>query len=292
MKTKSLFILIIGILIYPTLAAGDSESKPQTSVIANIIRNIKVRQTTSDQNAIEKPASLQFVHSNQSNGDSYSIDLGITYERFQLGIWALSPTFEYHRNTLIAKSQNNLQGGIALSTVWGDVANSEFTLIPQFSAKYKYDKFNTNDAMIAKIDFPMLKPNWAMGVRRGPKLFHLVWLPTAGLQYEWGENIRATNYSGKLIRAVGNLEVAFDPFWFEFKKNIEFILRSTYWYNIDRSSILKDAVPVDQHLNYVGFLLYFDDNEHCGVGIEYSNGENPEQGLAKQETTTISLKLY
>lgn len=285
MILRILYTALVIVVIPSSYAVGGDSCKLT-------FKNVKIRQTTIDKNAIKKPASFQFIiPGNKSIGNSYLIDLGITYEGCQVGAWAISPTFEYHRNTLIEKPQNNLQAGITAFAILGDVTEPGFVLVPQLSIKYKYDKFRTDDAMISKLELTGLYPRLAIGNLRGPIPVRYLWQPTVGIQYESAANVQKTGMKGEVLRLIGNLEFALYPYATKMRRNIELVLRITYWNNVVRSGASKDVTSSDQHLKYVGLLIYLDDGQHAGFGIDYSNGENPEQGLANQETTTISFKL-
>jgi len=292
LKVRLLSLLIAAPLV---MTAFGEEPTKQDSLIEKLIKFLRpsLRQSVLDRNAIEKPAVLQFVHpSNSNKGNSYSIDVGLTLKL--LGTvdkagWQVGPIVEYHRQTETPKQQNNIQVGLTGICFLGDVAKV-LTLYTQATLKYKSDRIATGEGLLAKIDFMPLKPAWGIGSDFGLKQLRFLWQPTLGIQYETASNVLKTGQSGEVERFYGNMEMAIYPLARTLRRNLELVIQDSYWLNINRTGGFSSEYSKDHNLFQVSLTIYFDDARHFGVGIDYFNGENPEQGLLKQKATIVAFK--
>jgi hypothetical protein len=289
MKTR-LFSLPIAILLF--IPAYNEEAPKQASFLKELAKHLalSLRQSALDKNSIEKPAALQFVHpSDSSKSDSYSIDAGITLRLLDTARWQVGPTVEYHRQTETSKQQDNIQVGLTGINVYGDVAEG-LALFTQATLKYKKDRIATGEGLFAKLDITPLKSAWGIGSDIGLKQLKLLWQPSFGVQYETASNVLKTGQSGEVARAFSNIEVAVYPLARLLRRNLELVVRNSYWININRTGGFSNKYNKNHNLFQVTLTFYFDDARHFGAGIDYFKGENPEQGLLKQEATMVSFK--
>jgi hypothetical protein len=274
-----------------TIAFG--EEAPQNLSLLDALAKkyqLSIRQSELDKNNIEKPALLQFVHpSDSSKDDSYLVDIGITYKWKDTAEWLVGPTAEYHRHTETSKEQDNIQAGLKGIYIYGDITK-ELTMYTQASLKYKKDRIVTGEGMLAKLDIAPLKTDWGLGSDIGPKEAKFLWEPTIGIQYETASDVLKTGQSGEVVRTFSNLEVGFFPYATSLRRNLQLIVRDSYWYNINRAGGYSSAYKKDHNLFQTGVTIYFDESQHFGLGVDFFNGENPEQGLLKQKATMVTLK--
>lgn len=256
---------------------------------------ITLRQSTLDKNAIEKPASVQFINARDGAEDSYSVDFGLTGSVIpntspNAAKWYAGPTIEYHKQTQTSKKQENFQAGVTAIHIGGDVSEDEWVHFTQFSAKFKQDKSSVGKAFLGKLEYTPLIPDLFLGQIKGPDWLHLVWQPTVGVQFEDGSDIMKSKRSGRETRAKALGEVGLYPFGKALQNHLEFLTSFTYWRTIADSGEFN-AVRDNRTLFKTGVTYYVDPKRHFGIGAEYLNGEDVEQGLLKQENIIVSLKI-
>jgi hypothetical protein len=254
--------------------------------------SLSLRQSVLDKNTIAKPALIQFIlPSDPTKDNSYAIDGGLALLfSFNSPAWQYAATLEYHRQTEILKPQDNFQAGLSVINILGDVTEG-LSLYSSVSAKYKHDKIVSGDGMLIKLDTTPLLPRIGMGATRGIKQLQVLWQPTVGVQYETASNVLKTGKSGKVVRALFNIEIGLYPFSRILKNSLELVLRNSSWINLNRTGEYKKQYDSYQNMFKAGISYYIDKNHHFGIGVDYFKGENPEQGLLNQEATLFSLKI-
>jgi len=285
---RPIILVLLALTIFAPVYAEEPQGKAQIATWAD---RLSLRQSELDKNAIEKPATLQFVHSS-SKGDSYAIDAGLTISVYETDRWFIGPLVEYHRKTETSKEQNNFQAGLTVINIYGDVSEGH-ALYTQGSLKYVKDKITAGEGLLTKINVTPLYPDWWMGSARKIGLLDLkvIWQPTVGVQYETTNNVLKTGEHGSAARAFGSIEVGIYPFAEALRSNLEIVVRNNYWRNINQTGGYKSKYDQDHNLFQTGLTYYFDSSRHFGIGIDYSEGENPEEGLLEQANTILSLRL-
>jgi hypothetical protein len=286
---KSILFLIV-FLFSVSFCYAEDTPKEKKSFLDLIGDYVSLRQSTSDKNVIEKPATLYFVHPSDGTKDSYSIDAGLTMNLFNSSHWLIGPTAEYHKQTQSSKEQDNFQAGATVIFIAGDVSEG-LALYTQGSAKYKRDKIQVGEGSLTKLDVTPLYVPLALGRDIGPDLFRFTWQPTIGIQYETASDVLKSSQSGKVFRGYGSIEVVFYPFAKPLRRNLSIEICDTNWPNFSRTGGYSNKYSKDHNLFQVSSKFYFDDKQHVGIGIDYNDGENPEQGLLKQKLTMLSLLL-
>jgi hypothetical protein len=288
MRAYTLFIACCA--ISPAMCAQDAVTPPEDP-LGNFAKRFRLslRQSVLDKNAIEKPASLQIVQVSEGE-DSYAIDVGVTFRLLDTERWFVGPLAEYHRQTELAKPQDNFQAGLTVINITGDVTKDPVTNFVQGTLKYKNDRITTGEALLGKIDYTPLAPRAGIGTSIGSDNFEVIWQPTVGLQYESADDVRKTGLEGDEARAMANIEVAFFPWAKPLHHRLQFVARETYWHAFARSGAFE-TFGSDYDIFRASLTWYLDGGRHFGVGIDYSNGSDPELGLLRQELTTFSLKV-
>lgn len=286
---RAILFLIVFIFSIPFCYA-DGALTEQKSVLDSIGDYISFRQSIEDKKFIEKPATLQFVHPSDGTKDSYSIDAGLTWNLYKTSHWLIGPTAEYHKQTQSSKEQENFQAGATVIFIAGDVTEG-VALYTQGSVTYKRDKIQVDEGSLTKLNITPLFVPWALGRDIGSELFRVTWQPTIGVQYETASDVLKSGESGNVFRGYGSIEVAFYPFAKSLRRNLSIVISDTNWPNFSRTGGYNDKYGKDNNLFRVTSSYYFDDKQHVGIGIDFKNGENPEQGFLKQKLTILSLLL-
>lgn len=290
MKPQRL-VFALSLLLPSWLAAATASppDDPLTALQKSI--GLSIRQGVADQNTLQKPAAFQWVRA-AGQTDSSSIDVGVTLRAYDNQTWFVGPTAEYHRQTLTAKKQENFQAGLSVIYTAGDPTTG-WAAYCQAALSYKDDRYATGEAAAGKITCTPYNATLdrGLGSAVGPGGFKFLWQPSFGWQYEAAQNIRKTGLKGHTHRAYFNLEVGLYPFAHYTKRRFEIIVRETIWHHIAPSPVFKRLFDREQKLFSASANYYLDAARHVSVGLDHIDGQNPEQGLAKQRSTTVALKL-
>lgn len=298
MNFKTILFVVLALNL-PALAQETAE-KPEEASFAKAFEDflaryqVSLRQSTIDKNAIEKPASLQYVDARDGGKNSYAIDVGLTASLIpntsdHAAHWYAGPTVEYHKQTQTSKEQENFQAGLTVINIAGDVAASGWAHFTQASAKYKHDKKTIGTGFLSKLDYTPLCPRLLLGQAKGPDWLHFTWQPTVGVQVENGNNILKSTRSGTDFRAKTVLEVGIYPFAKALRHHLEVASGFTYWRTMTDSGEFE-FVRNDRTLFKAGVTYYLDEKRRVGIGLDYTNGQDVEQGLLRQENLIASLK--
>jgi hypothetical protein len=252
--------------------------------------HLTLAQSVFDKNSIQKPAAFQFVLPSGGT-NSYAIDAGLTwnglYGEWLGSLWEVGPSIEYHRNTQTKTPQNTFQAGLSIVDGFGDPA-TVFHYV-QAVVKYKNDRINSGQGAQVFLSYTLANWDLAVGFARGPGSLQYMWQPTVGIQYESADDVFKTKRSGEVGRVKGHLEAGLYPFGEKLQKSIELVAQETYWYDAAQEGAY-DGRQRGHNLFQASGTYWIDATHNIGIGTDYSRGDNPEQGLARQETVILSLK--
>lgn len=290
MKKIRLFLIAALCSLNTPIAFGeDNTGNPIENFLTK--HKISIRQSVKDNNTIGKSASFSVV--NAAGQDSHeAIDAGITVEAFGGTHYSVSPYIEQHRKTDPSSRKDNLQAGGTFIFYHGNVEN-EIVHYMQASIAYKEDDVASSHGSVYKITYtPLynLQEAWAIGAWRGPDQWRYLWQPNLGLGYEKSNDVRKSGIAGSTYRAFGNIEIGIRPFAKSLGNSLELVANGTSWHGLSHSGAFDSLGDHDSFIT-VSINQYIDDAQHASVGLEYVNGDNPEQGLLDQEATTLTLKI-
>jgi len=296
MKAVSRGVVGLCLCLASTLLLGQTRGDQANVVPENPIdsffktNHITLAQSVIDKNSIQKPAALQLVLPSGGK-DSYSIDAGLTwnglYGQWLGSLWEVGPSVEYHRNTQTKTPQNTFQAGLSVVDGFGD-PGTVFHYV-QGVVQYKDDRIMSGQGVQASLSYTLVNWDLAIGFARGPDVLQYMWQPTAALQYEGADNVLKTGKSGEVGRVKGHVEAGLYPFGKRLEKRIELITQESYWYDAAQDDAY-DRVQRGHNLFEASGNYWIDVTQNLGLGIDYLRGDNPEQGLARQETVMLSLK--
>lgn len=227
----------------------------------------KLSYSAIDKNQIETPAGL-FYSKPTNKEPTYSINaaLALKYRPIPINFVA-----EYHANTAIEKKQDLLKIGGSFKKIFGDY----HFFFSQIS--FKKDKEKGTKSLEALIRYtPIIL---SIDKKQGFSWLEWVWRPVIGFDYE---NLFGAQ-KGVSLRGYIGLDFCLYPLGktiFKGKYLQEFCFSYSNWRDFE-----KDIVQ--QHRNYRLFafsaLQYLDSSKNYGIGINYSDGESPLEGLEKQK---------
>jgi hypothetical protein len=114
--------------------------------------------------------------------------------------------------------------------------------------------------------------------------------PRIALQSEQADDLVAAAPSGSVTRLKASLDLALYPFNRKHKKNIEVLVGYQTWFNQSRSGPFADYAK-RQELFTASLNVYLDSGQRFAIGLDYTDGENPEDGKEDQTVTSLSFKV-
>ena len=125
------------------LLAQNSKENTTQSSNGSFFEKVSLRKSFQSKNDKAEPAVFTYTNP-RDKAESWLLNAAIGFNVLSQTqkVITLSPYFEYHRNTLIDKEQNNIQSGLALEwQLWQlkDSSTREWTPILITSTKYNKD---------------------------------------------------------------------------------------------------------------------------------------------------------
>jgi len=269
-------------------------------------KGFTVAKSVEDKNAAVEPASIAGVHSRES-GNSTAIDVGVTWdiwrqkdfdaeidsEALNKLYWSIGPKLEYHRNDVGGdKEQDSLQAGFAIAArnlrAPTNLAPDPLNFHYETTFKYKNDRIKNGQGVSSSFAVSATKARIHLGAADETEsgLVSWGWFPVLALQSEQADNLK-NEPSGSVTRLKGAVDLKILPFN---PLNFEVGIGYNLWYNFTKSG------PFERyHRTQMLFKAYatywFTDNKNVGLGVDYSDGANPETNLKGDRFTSFGVKI-
>ena len=271
----------------------------------NFFDRLTLRKSFESKDSEAEPAT--FTYTKPKNKDEswlLNAAVGINILPCTREILTLAPYFEYHRNTLIDKEQNNWQTGLSLEWQTQNLAIKNWSPIFISALKYNQDEIQDISSFQGNIYFtPLFK-----GKGGKPEYFYLPsitsnfwnlftfsYSPYIGLENE--NRIKTENdvNSGNIYRGYVRLtsSVLLFPNSKKLENKFEFNMDWQYRYNLSEN---VESLNKNEHIFFTASFNYtvFSKNEgkrSAKIGIDYVNGENPLRSFEKQSYYALTLKV-
>jgi hypothetical protein len=305
----------------PSQQEPQADSQKHENSLLKLARSyqLSLRYSSTDQTALKKPATLQFV-APEDKQSSYSIDAGLTWglsDYFETGfsfedsLWSYSAFAEYHKNSLINKEKDSFLTGGQLQAAIGDIQNGTKAIQIDGRVVYKKDNVSTSDGLIAEsMFFPLIGTKDAtrpfvpkIGGYWGSQNLILLLQPGLGIQYEAASTVDKTGRSGSTLRGKASIDFAVYPLaqYLRGDSNdvigpLELVTSYVHWENFERAGgfIGRDhnhALLKASCNYYFGGYDEKLEKRPFAIGIDYVHGDNPEEGFSSQSFYQVGLKL-
>lgn len=222
-------------------------------------------------------------------------------------IMTLEPFIEFHKNTLVAKKQDNWQTGLAFEWQVNQFkvgSKKVWSPIILWSEKYNNDRVEKNESIQGNIYVTLLRkkrglafkdfylPNHPVNVGNA---FQLEYTPYVGLEHENRLTAKTEAALGNIYRYYGRVtsSVTLLTKNEKFRGRVEATV--DYQYRKDFAKSVLD-IPATTHeyftagVNYT-FFKSADDKKSAKIGFDYVNGEDPTKNFKKQSYYALSLKV-
>ncbi|QNN43893.1 hypothetical protein [Pedobacter roseus] len=272
---------------------------------SKFIDGFTLRQSFQSKNDQAEPAVLSFTKPKDKSA-SWLVNAAIGYDflKESKSVLSLSPYFEFHRNTLIDKIQNNWQAGISSEWQSRDLSQKKWSPIFITAFKYNEDNIKKNTSFQGNLYFtPVFK-----GKAKDPKyfwipnntsdfgnVFQFLYSPYIGLENENRIETKDENSAGSIYRALFRVTsiISLLPKDENLREKFEFNFDWQYRYDLNENIIELTQTEhnfITTSFNYT-FFRSEDGKKTSKIGIDYTNGENPAKNFEKQSFYALSLKV-
>lgn len=261
---------------------------------------VMIRRSVKDKPGLALPALFQFSHSD-GGGDSWSADAGIAIERDIINRSIGASIFaEYHYNDATGKLKDTLLAGAGLDFQPID------DQILRATGSYKRDGLVSGEGWLADLTwypyFPQLKIGNNFGLRETNGWFEGRFVPHVGVQYEDGNGAEGFVGGDRFsFRAGVGLSARLAPKYFGNRLTLDTNL--IYWNHFDTSGALN--AYDDSQWYWVSALTYWlntpandndtgvlsEDEQHFGISIGYTRGDNPDEGEFDADLFTAGFSV-
>ena len=242
------------------------------------------------------------------------LDLGLKYQPLQLppGLEDFAPALgiEYHLNSAKTDTGRRKQDSAAVTGSFERIVNRGAGSVSPYykgSLSYKNDRVDKGQGVTAALGLSLHSSAWHLNSFGLDTKAHYFWLwsPIVEIQREDKNGIEPAKKNpaapvvaldGGVTR--GKLSVAteywpFAPSLEEIAqkkaRRIQLQARYQLWDNASRAGFFK-TYPRYQRIVTASFNVYLDNTQSLCIGLDHSNGENPELDKARDRTTELALK--
>ncbi len=293
----------LGVFIIMVLSANVYGQDKDTS--SSFLDIFTLRKSFESKNDKAEPAIFTYTKPKDKD-DSWLLNAAIGFNILPntKHTLTLDPYFEYHKNTLIDKEQDNWQTGFSFEWQTQNLTTKSWSPIIISAIKYNEDKIKEISSFQGNLYFtPLFKgkekelkyfwiPN---NTTNFGDLFDFVFSPYVGLENENRIKTENDSLSGNIYRAYFRItsSVSLFPKSKKLKEKFEFNVDWQYRYNLNEN---VEALITNEHkyftagFNYV-FFTADEGKKSAKIGIDYTNGENPTKNFEEQSYYALTLKV-
>ncbi len=287
------------------LQAADDDAAPFSLKKFFNDNQLRLRQSAVNPSTREKPASFQFnVPKDAAN--SYAVDLALswhpegksgTYENGTAYSLEGSPFIEWHRQTQSENEQNTLLMGGSYSYV--HMPSKVFSLTNIGSVKFKDDRILTGQGYYVTWGLMPLYQKWYIGRSTKSELFPVTFFPFVDLQFEGADDVLTDQVDammnpikerGSTARAKFAIEAYAQPLSKLLNDRLELSATYSHWVALSRSGGFNHRDP-NPTLFQASLNYYLSSDNTAAIGVDFRDGENPEEGFDDQQFLSVAFKL-
>ncbi|WP_128543261.1 hypothetical protein [Larkinella soli] len=276
--------------------------------------SLKIRQSFQSEDTRPEPAILTATFP-KTGASSILIDAaaGLTGEVNQT--FFIQGEVEYHRNTLIEKEQNNFQVGIGARQFIGVVNDARSERSWVLNSNVKYNRINEKTAtegLLATLDLTRFlrqpvnagdfcRSSFALNAPIrcvfGSRQFNAFLSPNVGLEYENRWKAESDSAKGNILRGVLKAYLSVSPMTTDkrgrflirvFDLYVDYTARYTFLGTLNEAAGWRPLLDAGINFPIYGAGTEFN---RLSIGFSYRYGENPAQGLARQEFWLLAFKV-
>lgn len=273
---------------------GWALATPAASSAQSFLNKLIIRQDINTKNDVAQPAFFQ-VAAPESKPTVVTAGLGILGKIIDRPLITFGPSFEYLRNTDLTKPVDSVKAGAAAEWQLRDATvGARNSAIVIAKANYVGDRVKDTDGFQALALYTHVfdgKRRWLLP--NNEHAFHpefsVLYSPDAGLEYENdGGSTQAT--PGHAVRAVAEVTVSAYPLKNTLDHRWEFTASIS-----SRSDMVKTLdYPDREHVLWtagVNFYLLKQATRTAGVGLTFTDGQDPSKGFAQQRFWQFGFRV-
>ena len=291
MKTKILFFLIL--FAQAEIAFGSFFDK------------LTIRKSFDSKNDKAEAAIFTYTHPKE-NPESWLLDVALGYDLTTTckEILTIDPFFEIHRNTLTDKKQYTYQSGLSLEWQIKNMVNKKWSPILIFTPKYSSDQLKMSDSFKSNLYFtPLfkgrgLKAKWfwmpSISTNVG-NIFQFSYTPYVGFENE--NNLKSNNDSlkGSSYRFIFKITstLSLFPKSSKLKEKFDFTFDWQYRNTLANNILVNNKNELHYFSTGFNYTIYNTEKlkKFVKIGIDYTNGENPDKDFKEQSYYALSIKV-
>ncbi len=306
--TKKISILLFVSLFFPLNGYCENDNN---STISDWFTNngISIRKTFDGSKNESKPSAITWVNDSSEQDSFYLIDIAVKIKEWNItnsgnSLLTLYPIIEWHKNSKDSKELDKISGKVKMEYRMFPLHfySSNNTIIDSISPNLSPKVFSP--LLIGSLGFSEdLREN--EGEFNGSLFLTITsnkkWYPGAQFRspdngfigryypYLGFEHFEPTigDQEAKVEFATGRFYAEYWPFPSKTEQFLQLIFDYTYRTVIsEKSCDLDDVSELSLSLN-----LYLDGKGNVGIGLDYVNGEDPQNGFIDREQTSVSLKI-
>jgi hypothetical protein len=264
-----------------------------------------LRQSFQSRNARAEPAVFTFTKPKE-RAESWLLNAAIGYNLLKSSneVLMLNSYFEYHKNTLIDRHQDNWQVGFSSEWQSRDFTRKQWSPIFITAIKYNEDQIKNNTSLQGNVYVTPLFKGKAMNPRyfwipnntsNFGRFFQFSYTPYIGFENENRINTEIDTSSGNIYRAVFRItsEVSLFPQNEQLRGKFEFNVDWQYRNNF-RETVADLTEREHEYLTTSFNYTFFSDDDgrrSAKIGLDYTTGENPTRNFEQQSFYAVSLKV-
>lgn len=271
----------------------------------SFLDRLTLRQSFQSRNARAEPSIFTFTKPKEKQASwLLNAAIGVNLLKSSNAVLTLDPYFEYHKNTLIDRVQDNWQVGISSEWQSRDFTQKQWSLIFITAIKYNEDKIKNNTSFQGNLYFTPLFKGKAMNpvyfwipnnTSNFGRAFQFSYTPYIGLENENRINTETDTSSGDIYRAIFRItsEVSLFPQNEQMRGKFEFNVDWQYRNNF-RETVTDLTATEHKYFTSSFNYIFFSENDgtkSAKIGLDYTKGENPTRNFEQQSFYAISLKV-
>ena len=321
-RTVFLTRFLIGVMAAARAQTGAPAAASPVDGFDDAVRHFKewaasnglsIVANTTDANKATEPAKFAYYDSRVSDSAKL-VDLGVKFQPQHLpeslALFAASAGIEYHLNSARADSGRRKQDSASINLSFERVYNPGGGLPKPYykgSVAYKNDRVDKGQGVTGALGISVVDTAWHLNSFGLDVDSHHHWAisPFLEIQHEDKNGIEPAKKTtgatppvldGDITRSKATVALEYWPFSPSERevaqkkgRRIQLLGRYQVWNNMGRYGFFTTSRRY-QRLVTASINVYLDKTQSLSVGLDHSNGENPEQDKARDRTTELAFK--
>jgi hypothetical protein len=283
-------------------AAPSAQAQPKPSLWEAMTRRTEIRQNTNVKEDIAQAAFVTFTNPDEGP-TTYQIGVGVLSSLWSGAGKDLDLLVDYQRNTVTDDEQDAFKAGLTGYWRTQNVVSKGHS--PLISARTNFANDGVESTrgwqtaagythvFSGKQAFPVPNAYFSMGGGSSSRtaVLDLIYFPYVGLELDNVLRAPTKEAKGYVTRGVFQINAAFYPAPLKTRRPVEILVGYAYREDLkDTTNETDDSHPLFTfEINC--FPIQVEKKGEIGFGVSYKNGEDPDEGFARQSFWLFTLKF-